>query len=82
MKILKRALVTLGVAAALIAIPTQTATAYWGGPAPGLGPWRHAYIHDPNYRFAPPRVRSYIRDLYLYGPVYANWHQHRRYRWW
>jgi hypothetical protein len=82
MKILKRALVAAGVAAALIVIPTQTAGAYWGGPAPGIGPWRHAYVYDPNYRFARPAVRSYIRDLYLYGPAYAAWRQHRRYHRW
>jgi hypothetical protein len=82
MKILRRALIAGGVAAALIAIPTQTAGAFWGGPAPGLGPWRHGYVHDPNYRFGPPATRTYIRDLYLYGPVYAAWHQHRRSRWW
>jgi hypothetical protein len=82
MKILKRVLIAAAVAMALVFIPVQTASAYWVGPAPGLGPWRHAYVHDPNYRFAPPAARGYIRDLYLYGPVYAAWHQRRRYGWW
>jgi len=84
MKIVKRVLVAVGVAAALAAVPIQTANAYWAGPAPGLGPWRHSFVHDPNYRWGTPTMRSYIRDLYLYGPAYASWNQHRRhgYRWW
>ncbi|MEA3274877.1 MAG: hypothetical protein U9Q81_06205 [Pseudomonadota bacterium] len=84
MKIVKRILIAAGIAAALVAIPTQTANAYWLGPGPGFGPWRHSYVHDPNYRWAPPATRKYIRDLHLYGPGYANWNQHRRYRyrWW
>jgi len=84
MKIAKRVLMVAGIAAALAVIPTETAGAYWLGPGPGLGPWRHSDVHDPSYRRGPPAVRSYIRDLYLYGPTYASWSQHRRYGygWW
>lgn len=82
MKILKRVLVAVGIAVALLAVPLQTANAFWPGPAPGVGPWRHAYVHDPNYRWGPPTVRNYIRDLYLYGPAYASWRQQRRYGYW
>lgn len=55
-------------------------SAYGGGWGPNL--WRrHTYVYDPAYRWGPPRGRSYIRDLYLYGPGYAGWK--RRYRhWW
>jgi hypothetical protein len=82
MKILKRVLVAAGITAALLAVPTQVANAYWG---PGFGGWRHAYVHDPAYRWAPPQQKAYIRDLYLRGPGYANWHQQRRWHhgpWW
>jgi hypothetical protein len=84
MKISKRLMVAAGVAAVLAAIPMQTANAYWVGPGPGYGPWRHAYVHDPNYKWGPPTVRRYIRDLHLYGPSYAAWNQKRRYHqhWW
>lgn len=84
MKIRNRLLVAAGLATLLAAIPMQTANAYWFGHGPGFGPWRHAYVHDPHYRFGPPAVRQYIRDLHLYGPTYAIWHQNRRYRrgWW
>lgn len=84
MTISKRLLAAAGLATALLAIPMQTTHAYWIGPAPGIGPWRHGYVHDPNYRFGPPGVRQYIRDVYLYGPTYAGWNQQRRYgyRWW
>lgn len=80
MKTAKRILITAAVAAALAAIPATT-SAWWLGPAPGIGPWRHAYVHDPSYRFGPPALRNYIRDLHLYGPVYADWHQRQRYGW-
>lgn len=79
MKIAKRFLVAVGVAAVLAAIPMQTANAYWFGPAPGFSAGRHIYVHDPNYRWGPPALRRYIRDLNLYGPSYAAWKQHRRY---
>jgi hypothetical protein len=82
MKVMKRLLVAAGIGVALIAIPTQTANSYWFGPGPGIGPWRQGYVHDPSYRWAPPSVKRYIRDLYLYGPHYAAWNQHRRYGWW
>ena len=84
MKALKRVLATAGVAAALILIPIQTADAYWPGAGPGFGPWRHSYVYDPAYRWGPPAVKNYIRDLYRRGPAYANWHQSRRYGygWW
>jgi hypothetical protein len=83
MNILKRALVAAGIAAALVAIPAEIAGAYWLGPGPGIGPWRHNYIYDPLYRWGAPGQRSYIRDLYLYGPTYAAWRQNRRHGlWW
>ena len=84
MKISKRLMVAAGVATVLAAVPMQTANAYRVGPGPGFGPWRHAYVHDPNYRWAPPVLRRYIRDLHLYGPTYATWNQQRRYgyHWW
>jgi hypothetical protein len=83
MKIRKRLIGAASVAAVLTAIPMQTAHAYWLGPGPGFGLWRHVYVHDPNYRWGPPAVRHYIRDLYRYGPTYAAWSQQRRYgyRW-
>jgi len=84
MKIGKRVLVTSCVALALIAIPMQTAEAYWWGP--GVGAWRNAYVYDPAYRWGSPFMKNYIRDLYLRGPQYANWRQARRYGrgygWW
>lgn len=79
MKIVKRALVTSGIALALLAIPMQTAEAFWYGP--GYGTWRNSYIWDPAYRWARPAQKNYIRDLYLRGPEYANWRQSRRYGW-
>ena len=80
MKISKRLMVAAGVATVLAAaVPMQTANAYWLGPGPGLGPWRHAYVHDPNYKWGPPVLRRYIRDLHLFGPTYAAWNQQRRY---
>ncbi len=84
MNILRRILIASGVALALVAIPTLPAQAYWpGGYGPGVGGWRRAYVYDPAYRWGGAATRSYIRDLYLYGPAYANWHQNRRYRhWW
>lgn len=47
----------------------------------GVGPWRYSYVYDPQYRRGPPTMRAYIRDLYLYGPAYANWKQQRRWGW-
>jgi hypothetical protein len=84
MKISKRLMVAAGLATVLAALPMQTANAYWVGPGSGVGPWRHAYVHDPSYRWGSPSVRRYIRDLYLHGPTYATWKQQRRYgyRWW
>jgi hypothetical protein len=84
MKIIKRILVAAGIASALVAIPIQSAGAYWFGAAPGLGPWRYSYVHDPIYRIGPPAMRRYIRDLYLDGPTYASWNQQSRYGygWW
>jgi hypothetical protein len=84
MKTRNRLLVAFGVATMLAAIPMQTANAYRFGPAPGFGPWRHAYVHDPSYRWGTPAMRQYIRDLHLYGPTYAAWNQQRRYGygWW
>jgi hypothetical protein len=79
MKTAKRLLVAASIAAALVMIPTQVANAYW---APGFSAWRHAYIHDPAYRWATPAMRQYIRNLYLRGPGYAAWRQQRRYSHW
>ena len=62
--------------AAVVALPVSQAEAWWG-PSYGAG-WRHSYVHDPAYRFAPPRMKQYIRDLYLRGPGYATWREHRR----
>ncbi|MGD8208139.1 MAG: hypothetical protein PVH47_08685 [Thiohalocapsa sp.] len=78
MKISKRVLIAGGVAAALAAIPMEVANAYWG---PGYGAWRHGYVHDPAYRWGTPASRSYVRDLYLHGPGYAEWRRMRRYGW-
>jgi len=80
MKTLKRLFVVTGIVAALLAIPTHTASAFWYGPA--YGPWRHSYIYDPAYRWGSPVMKSYLRDLYLRGPGYAQWNQSRRYGWW
>ena len=82
MNILKRMAVAAGIGAALIVIPAEVANAYWLGPGPGIGPWRHAYLYDPAYRWGPSFQRGYIRDLYLYGPTYAAWRQNRRLGWW
>ncbi|MGA7982265.1 MAG: hypothetical protein WCA32_18840 [Chromatiaceae bacterium] len=79
MKLGRHLLLAAVVAATLIAVP-EAVGAYWLGP--GFVPWRHAYINDPNYRWGPPSMRSYIRDLYLYGPGYANWNRQRRFGWW
>ena len=82
MNVLKRAMMAAVIAMALIVIPTEIAGAYWFGPGPGIGLWRYGYVHDPMYRWGPSDQRSYIRDLYLYGPTYAAWRQARRYGWW
>lgn len=82
MKTKQRVIIAAGIAAVLALVPVAV-SALWLAPAPGLGPWRHAYVHDPSYRFGPPSVRNYARDLHLYGPVYADWHQRQRNRgWW
>ncbi|MCX7946903.1 MAG: hypothetical protein N2557_08150, partial [Hydrogenophilus sp.] len=70
MKSLKSMLLVTGVAIPALLISAERAHAWWWD-GPGIGPWRHAYIYDPNYRWGPPELRSYIRDLYLYGPYYA-----------
>jgi len=80
MKIIKRVLIAAGIAAAMILVPTEVGNAYWG---PAVGPWRHAYVYDPAYRWAPAWQKAYIRDLYLYGADYADWRRQRREgRWW
>ena len=73
MKNTLKLLAAVGVAA-MLAVPGE-AGAFWGG---GLGPWSNNYVHDPAYRWGPPWQRSYIRDLYRYGPTYAHWRQLRR----
>jgi hypothetical protein len=77
------ALAAAGIAA-LLAVPVGQAEAWWGGPWHGAG-WRNAYVHDPAYRFAPPQMKQYIRDLYRHGPAYAALRDYRRhpypYRW-
>lgn len=79
-RLVKRTLLAVGIAAALVALPTQVANAYWG---PGFGGWRHAYVHDPSYRHAPPSLKQYIRDLYRRGPAYAGWRRQLRHGgWW
>ncbi len=80
MKTMQRVFVAAGIVATLLAIPSQTANAFWYGS--GYNPWRHAYIHDPGYRWGPPPMKAYIRDLHLRGPGYAHWKQSRRYAWW
>lgn len=81
MKTFKHVLFAIGVAASLLLVPAETATAWWGG-GPAVGSWRHAYVYDPNYRWGSPAMRNYVRDLYLYGPGYAQWRQVRRFGWW
>ncbi|MGD2081384.1 MAG: hypothetical protein PVF91_00335 [Chromatiales bacterium] len=68
--------------AAMLAMPVHQAEAWWG-PWYGTG-WRNSYVYDPAYRYAPPQMKQYIRDLYLRGPGYATWREHRRhpYRYW
>ena len=76
MKRLGKVLAAAGIAA-LVALPAQQAEGYrWG---PGYGTVRHTYVYDPAYRFGPPTVKRYIRDLYRYGPGYASWRRHWRY---
>ena len=75
-----KVLMAVGVAALLAGVPLQTANSWWGGP--GYTNWRYSYIYDPAYRWGPPMTKGYIRDLYLYGPDYALWHQNRRLGWW
>lgn len=80
MKTQKHVLIAASMAAAMTMMPAQVANAYW---LPGWGAYRHAYVHDPAYRWAPPEQKAYIRDLYLRGPAYANWRQQRRWgHWW
>jgi hypothetical protein len=78
----KRVLIAAGIAASLVMIPGEVANAYGWGAGSAVGPWRHAYVHDPGYRWGSPTMRSYIRDLYRYGPEYAQWRQTRRFGWW
>ncbi len=73
-KILSAILVAL-----LLLLAAQQAVGWWGGPWHGTG-YRHAYIHDPAYRHAPPAVKKYIRDLHRYGPGYAEMNRWRH--WW
>ena len=79
MKTVKPLLIAAGIVATLVALPMESASAYWLGTGPGVGPWRNAYIYDPNYRWGSLEQRSYIRDLYRYGPAHANYKQNRRY---
>ena len=78
MKTLAKIISTI-VVTMLLLIPAQQAAAWWGGPWHGGG-YRHAYIHDPAYRHAPPAMKRYIRDLYRYGPAYAELNRWRH--WW
>ena len=71
MKGLSKAL-ALAAGLILIALPVQQAGAFWWGPHYGPG-WSNAYMYDPAYRWGSPGTRRYIRDLYRYGPAYANW---------
>jgi hypothetical protein len=79
MQILKHVLIAASLIAALSMIPAQVSGAYWPS---GHGIARHAYLYDPAYRWAPPRQRRFIRDLYRYGPGYAQWRLYRRWGWW
>jgi len=81
MKLGRHLLLSAAVAATLIAIP-QALSAYRFGPAPAVGSRPYSYVYDPQHRWGPPAMRAYIRDLYLYGPAYANWKQQRRWGWW
>lgn len=72
MKRLHKTLAAAGIAA-LMALPMQTAQAWWGGPGYGYGWWRDAYRYDPAYWYAPPYLRADIRRMYRYGPGYAYW---------
>lgn len=54
----------------LLMVSAQQAAGWWGGPWHGAR-HRHAYIHDPAYRHAPPAMKRHIRDLYRYGPGYS-----------
>ena len=76
---MKRLFKLLGALAlvALWALPTEVGAFWWG---PGWGNWQNAYVYDPAYRWGTPYQRDYIRDLYRFGPVYAQWRQARR--WW
>ena len=78
MKRLLHAALAVAALLALAVIPAEVANAYWG---PGYGAWRHAYVHDPAYRYAHPVVKRYIRDLYLRGPEYAARREQRRHGW-
>jgi hypothetical protein len=79
MKRLAKILTAIGVMMLLL-MPFEQAAGWWGGgPWYGSG-WRHAYVHDPAYIHAPPAVKRYIRDLYRYGPAYADWNRWRH--WW
>ena len=52
--------------AALVAMPTQTADAWWGGGPGYTQALRYGYKYDPAYWYAPPAVRSDIRRAYRY----------------
>ncbi|WP_296900176.1 hypothetical protein [Thiohalocapsa sp.] len=78
MRTLKRILISAGIIALLSMIPAQIAGAYW---LPGHHAWQQAYVYDPAYRWATPRHRQFIRDLYRYGPDYAQWRLYRRHGW-
>jgi hypothetical protein len=78
MRRIGKLLSSLGVVLLLVAT-TQQAQGWWMGP--GYGPWRHAYVHDPAYRWGSPMTRQYIRNLHLYGPAYAEWKRLRTW-WW
>jgi len=83
MKTLRQTALTGAMTLALLVIPAQKADAFWlGSRGPGYGGWRHAYVHHPAYRWGGPWQKSYIRDLYLRGPAYAQWRQLRRHGYW
>lgn len=78
MKPINRLLASVCVTLCLILLPAQVAPAY---PLPGHGAWHHAYVWHPAYRWGTQATRNYIRDVWLRGPSYAAWRQHRRYSW-
>jgi len=76
MKRLAKVLTAIGVMLLLL-VPAEQAAGWW---SPGYGnDWRQGYVHDPAYHHAPSAVVRHTRDLYRFGPAYADW---RHWRYW